>query len=49
MSDLKRLLSYARPYWLPLLASVFLMALAGIAHAMMAINAVKAVDTGRAA
>lgn len=37
MSDLKRLLSYAKPYWLPLLISVFLMALAGAAHAMMAL------------
>lgn len=34
---MKRLLGYARPYWAPLLASVFLMALAGICHAMMAL------------
>ena len=37
MKDLWRLLSFARPYWLALLGSVLLMALAGAAHAMVAL------------
>jgi subfamily B ATP-binding cassette protein MsbA len=37
MRELARLLAYARPYWPVLLVSVFLMALAGAAHAMMAL------------
>lgn len=37
MSDLGRLLRYARPYWLALFASVFLMALAGACHAGIAL------------
>ncbi len=37
MRDLARLLAFARPYWLPLAASVLLMALAGAAHAMIAL------------
>lgn len=37
MKDLWRLLSYARPYWAVLLGSVLLMALAGAAHAMIAL------------
>ncbi len=37
MRDLLRLLAYARPYWAALLGSVLLMALAGAAHAMIAL------------
>ena len=37
MSDLGRLLQYARPYRALLVLSVFLMAMAGAAHAMMAL------------
>src|SRR5687767_2134132 len=37
MNDLKRLLGFVRPYWSPLTLSVVLMALAGAAHAMMAV------------
>jgi ATP-binding cassette, subfamily B, bacterial MsbA len=37
MRELLRLLSYARPYWPYLLASVVLMALVGGAHALMAL------------
>ncbi len=37
MKDLARLLRYVRPYWLPLSGSVVLMAIAGAAHAMMAL------------
>ncbi|MDX1979190.1 MAG: ABC transporter ATP-binding protein [Bryobacteraceae bacterium] len=37
MSDLRRLLSYARPYWVYLAVSVVLMAIAGAAHAGMAL------------
>ncbi|MBL8232583.1 MAG: ABC transporter ATP-binding protein [Bryobacterales bacterium] len=37
MNDLRRLLGYAKPYRATLLLSVFLMALAGTAHAMMAL------------
>lgn len=37
MNDLRRLLGYARPYRATLLLSVFLMAVAGTAHAMMAL------------
>ncbi|MCS7315062.1 MAG: ABC transporter ATP-binding protein [Bryobacterales bacterium] len=37
MKDLLRLLSYARPYWAALLGSVLLMAVAGAAHAMIAL------------
>jgi subfamily B ATP-binding cassette protein MsbA len=37
MKDLKRLLRFVQPYWSPLSLSVILMAIAGGAHAMMAI------------
>jgi ATP-binding cassette, subfamily B, bacterial MsbA len=37
MKELGRLLRYVRPYWSPLLLSVLLMAVAGAAHAMMAV------------
>ena len=37
MKDLARLLAYARPYWAALSASVVFMAVAGAAHAMIAI------------
>lgn len=37
MNDLRRLLSYAKSYWVALLASVFLMALAGACNAMIAL------------
>jgi subfamily B ATP-binding cassette protein MsbA len=37
MNDLGRLLNYARPYWLALVASVFLMAIAGACHAGIAL------------
>ncbi|MEO8659682.1 MAG: ABC transporter ATP-binding protein [Bryobacteraceae bacterium] len=37
MKDLLRLLRFVRPYWLPLLGSVFLMAIAGACHALMAL------------
>lgn len=37
MKDLARLLRFVRPYWLPLSGSVVLMAVAGGAHAMMAL------------
>jgi subfamily B ATP-binding cassette protein MsbA len=37
MSELRRLLRYVRPYWSPLVLSVLLMAIAGAAHAMMAV------------
>jgi subfamily B ATP-binding cassette protein MsbA len=37
MKSMARLLRYATPYWLPLIFSVILMAIAGAAHAMMAI------------
>jgi ATP-binding cassette, subfamily B, bacterial MsbA len=37
MKSMARLLRYASPYWLPLILSVILMAIAGAAHAMMAI------------
>jgi subfamily B ATP-binding cassette protein MsbA len=37
MKDLGRLLRYVRPYWSPLILSVVLMAIAGGAHAMMAV------------
>ncbi|MGB9606847.1 MAG: ABC transporter transmembrane domain-containing protein, partial [Bryobacteraceae bacterium] len=37
MKDLSRLLGYVRPYWVALAASVLLMALAGAAHAMIAL------------
>jgi ATP-binding cassette, subfamily B, bacterial MsbA len=37
MSELGRLLKYVRPYWSPLILSVVLMAIAGVAHAMMAV------------
>jgi len=37
MKDLWRLLGYVRPYWAALLASVLLMAIAGAAHAMIAL------------
>ncbi len=37
MRDLARLLRYASPYWPVLTLSVFLMAIAGAAHAMMAL------------
>jgi ATP-binding cassette, subfamily B, bacterial MsbA len=37
MNDLLRLLRYVRPYTLPLLASVVFMAVAGMAHAMIAL------------
>ncbi len=37
MRELPRLLGYARPYWAPLAASVVLMAIAGAAHALIAI------------
>lgn len=37
MSDFRRLLGFVKPYWSPLLLSVLLMAIAGAAHAMMAV------------
>ena len=37
MNDLRRLLRYVKPYWSPLTLSVILMAIAGTAHAMMAV------------
>ncbi|MEZ5399314.1 MAG: ABC transporter transmembrane domain-containing protein [Bryobacteraceae bacterium] len=37
MSELRRLLSYTRPYWGGLAASVVLMAVAGLAHALIAL------------
>jgi subfamily B ATP-binding cassette protein MsbA len=37
MNNLARLLRFVRPYWSPLAMSVILMAIAGAAHAMMAI------------
>lgn len=37
MSDLRRLLGFVKPYWSPLILSVILMAIAGAAHAMMAV------------
>ena len=37
MTDLKRLLGFVRPYWSPLILSVLLMAIAGGAHALMAV------------
>lgn len=37
MNDLRRLLSFVRPYWSPLILSVILMAIAGGAHAMLAL------------
>ncbi|HYP12591.1 MAG TPA: ABC transporter ATP-binding protein [Bryobacteraceae bacterium] len=37
MSEVTRLLRYVKPYWSPLLLSVLLMALAGGAHAMLAV------------
>ena len=37
MSDLRRLLGFVKPYWSPLMLSVILMAIAGAAHAMMAV------------
>lgn len=37
MKDLARLLRFVRPYWLPLIGSVVLMAIAGACHAMMAL------------
>jgi ATP-binding cassette, subfamily B, bacterial MsbA len=37
MNDLRRLLGFVKPYWSPLTLSVVLMALAGAAHAMMAV------------
>lgn len=37
MRDLVRLLRFVRPYWLPLIGSVVLMAIAGACHAMMAL------------
>jgi subfamily B ATP-binding cassette protein MsbA len=37
MSDLRRLLGYTRPYWGWLSASVILMAIAGVAHALIAL------------
>ena len=37
MTDLRRLLAFVRPYWSPLTLSVALMAVAGAAHAMMAV------------
>jgi ABC-type multidrug transport system fused ATPase/permease subunit len=37
MKDLWRLLGYVRPYWAALIASVLLMAIAGAAHAMIAL------------
>src|SRR3954469_24037349 len=37
MNPLARLLRFVRPYWSPLILSVILMAIAGAAHAMMAL------------
>lgn len=37
MSDLRRLLTFVKPYWSPLTLSVVLMAIAGAAHGMMAV------------
>jgi len=37
MRDLLRLLGYARSHWMPLAASVILMAIAGASHALMAV------------
>lgn len=37
MNDLRRLLGFVKPYWSPLILSVILMAIAGAAHAMMAV------------
>jgi subfamily B ATP-binding cassette protein MsbA len=37
MKEMSRLLRYVRPYWAPLLASVFLMACVGAAQAMVAL------------
>jgi ATP-binding cassette, subfamily B, bacterial MsbA len=37
MTEQRRLLRFVRPYWSPLLLSVVLMAIAGAAHAMMAV------------
>jgi subfamily B ATP-binding cassette protein MsbA len=37
MGNLGRLLSYVRPYWGRLVASVFLMAIVGVCHAMIAL------------
>jgi subfamily B ATP-binding cassette protein MsbA len=37
MTEMGRLLRYVRPYWSPLILSVILMAIAGAAHAMMAV------------
>ena len=39
MRNMFRILRFVRPYSFPLLASVFLMAIAGVAHAMMALLA----------
>ena len=37
MTDLRRLLTFVRPYWSPLTLSVVLMAIAGAAHGMIAV------------
>jgi len=37
MRELSRLLRYVRPYWAPLIASVFLMGCVGAAQAMVAL------------
>ncbi len=37
MRDFRRLLRYARPYWLRLLGSVLLMAVVGVCHALIAL------------
>jgi subfamily B ATP-binding cassette protein MsbA len=37
MTEIRRLLRFVRPYWSPLILSVLLMAIAGAAHAMMAV------------
>lgn len=37
MTELRRLIHFVKPYWPPLLVSVFLMAIAGAAHAAMAV------------
>ncbi|MBC8164659.1 MAG: ATP-binding cassette domain-containing protein [Bryobacteraceae bacterium] len=43
-SHFRRLLRFVRPYWSPLLLSVVLMAIAGAAHAMMAVLIVPIFD-----
>ena len=44
MTDLRRLLGFVKPYWSPLTLSVVLMAIAGAAHAMMAVLIVPIFD-----